>query len=93
MATFFLTGKYSSESVKDISSGRTQKALDLIAQLGGKVVSKYVLLGDKDLVFIVDFKDMDQVIKASVGLNKLTGISFATSPAVTVEDFDRIISE
>jgi len=32
-------------------------------------------------------------MKASIALNKLTGISFTTSPAVTVEDFDKFVSE
>jgi hypothetical protein len=29
-------------------------------------------------------------VKASVELNKLLGISFTTSPAVTVEEFDKL---
>jgi hypothetical protein len=31
-------------------------------------------------------------MKASVAITKLTGISFSTMPAVTVQDFDRLMS-
>jgi len=45
------------------------------------------------LVFIVDFPKVEQAIKASVALNKLTGISFTTSQAITVKEFDKLISK
>ena len=92
MATYFMFGKYSSEAAKKISGNRTKKAVSIIKKLGGKVNSTYALLGEHDLVFIVDFPSIDVAIKASITLNKLTGISFSTSPAVTVEHFDKIIA-
>tara|TARA_Y100000031_G_scaffold113622_1_gene125531 strand:+ start:706 stop:975 length:270 start_codon:yes stop_codon:yes gene_type:complete len=85
-------GNYSSESAKKIAGERTKKTVNLIKKLGGKINSMYALLGEHDLVFIVDFPDTDAVMKASIALNKLTGISFSTSPAVTVEHFDKIIA-
>lgn len=93
MPTFFMFGKYSSEAVKEISAERTRKVISLIEKLGGKVNSMYTLLGEYDLVFIVDFPGTQEAMKASVGLTKLTGISFSTSPAVTVEHFDKMIAE
>tara|TARA_B100000315_G_scaffold150257_1_gene138941 strand:- start:576 stop:860 length:285 start_codon:yes stop_codon:yes gene_type:complete len=92
MATYFMFGKYSSEAAKKISGDRTKKVVNTIKKLGGKVNSAYALLGEHDLIFIVDFPKIDAVIKASIALNKLTGISFSTSPAVTVEHFDKIIA-
>jgi hypothetical protein len=50
------------------------------------------LLGEYDLLFCVALPDIEDAIKASVTLNKLTGISFTTSPAVTVETFDQLMS-
>ena len=91
MATFFMFGKYSPEAMKTMSSKRTTKAVEAIKKHGGKVISMYSLLGDKDLVFIVSLSNMEQAMKASVALHKLTGISFSTSPAVTVEEFDRLM--
>ncbi len=93
MATFFMFGKYSAEGLKGISAERTDKALDLVKKFGGELKSMHSLLGEIDLVFIVDFPSVEQVMKASVALAKLTGISFSTAPAVTVEEFDKMMAE
>ena len=93
MATFFMFGKYSLEALKEMSPERTDKIVSLIKKFGGEVKSMHALLGEKDLIFIVDFQGIEQAIKASVALSKLTGISFSTSQAVTVEEFDKMISE
>ncbi len=93
MATFLMFGKYSPEALKQISSKRTEDTVSLIKKFGGKVKAMYALLGEKDLVFILTFPEMEQAMKASVALSKLTGIAFTTFPAVTVEDFDRLMAE
>lgn len=93
MATFFMFGRYSSEALKEISPKRTDKVAKLFKKLGGEVKSMYALLGEKDLVFIVDLPGMEQVMKASVALGKMTGISFTSVPAVTVEEFDKWMAE
>ncbi len=93
MATFVMFGKYSAEALKEMSAERTDRSVSLIKKFGGEVKSMYALLGEKDLVFIVNFPDTGQAIKASVALSKFTGISFTTSEAVTIEEFDKIISE
>jgi len=93
MATFFMFGKYTSGAVEKISAGRTQQAVDEIEKLGGEVKAMHVLLGEYDLLFCVALPGTDEAIKASVALSKLTGISFTTCPAVTVEAFDRLVTE
>lgn len=93
MATYFMFGNYSQESIKDISAERTDKAQAVIEKHGGKLEAGYALLGDKDLVLIVDFPGTEQVMKASVALSKLLGIGFTTAPAVTVEEFDKLVKE
>ena len=93
MATYFMFGRYSLDSLKEISPERTNKAAALIEKHGGKVKSGYALLGEIDLVLIVDLPDTEQAMKTSVALAKLLGISFTTTPAVTVEDFDKIMEE
>jgi len=93
MTTFFMFGKYSSEALKEMSAERTDKAVNLIKKFGGEVNSMYALLGEQDLVLIVDFPGVEQAMKASVALTKMTGVSFTSSPAVAVEDFDKIIAE
>lgn len=92
MATFFMMGRYTPEAVKGISADRTKKADDLIKKLGGEVKSMFALLGEFDLALIVDLPGMEEAMKASIGLSKLTGIGFSTAPAVAVEDFDKMMS-
>lgn len=90
MATFILFGKYSTEALKKITAERTNKATNLIKKLGGKVSAMYALLGQYDLVLIADFPGTEEAMKASIALSKMTGIAFTTSPAVTVEQFDKL---
>lgn len=90
MAKFVMLGKYSLEGVKGITAERTKKVVETIEKSGGKVNLMYALLGNYDLVFVVDFPGVSEAIKASAALTKLTSISFRTSPAITVEEFDKI---
>jgi len=91
MATFVMFGKYSAEAVGKISASRTQDAVAVIGDCGGKIKDWYVLLGETDLVGIVEFPGVKEAMKASVELSKLLGISFITAPAVTVDEFDKLI--
>jgi uncharacterized protein with GYD domain len=92
MSTYVLFGKYTPESVRGISARRTEEADKLIKGLGGEIKAAYALLGDIDLLFVVELPDNDAAIKASTGLTKLTGIGFRTAPAVTIKEFDRLMS-
>ncbi|MCX5700020.1 MAG: GYD domain-containing protein [Candidatus Omnitrophica bacterium] len=92
MATFFMYGKYSQEAMKGISADRTKKALDVITGAGGKVNSMYALLGKYDIVLLVDFPAVAEVMKASIALNKLTGIAFTSFPAISIEELDKAIA-
>ena len=91
MATYFMFGKYSMEGMKGISAGRTKKTLDLIRKNGGEFKAGYALLGDVDLVLILDLPDTGQAMKTSAALGKLLGASFSTAPAVSVEEFDTLM--
>ena len=90
MATYFMFGKYSLDSIKKISAQRTDDATTLIKNNGGQVKAGYALLGEHDLILIVDFPDSEQAMKTSVALARLLGVSFSTSPAVGMEDFDKL---
>lgn len=93
MPIFLMFGKYSPEALKGISPERTDKAVELIKKNGGKIVSMYAVLGEHDLVFTLDFPDAEKALAASVALNRLTGISFTTSPVVEVEKFDKLMTQ
>ena len=91
MATYFLFGKYSLDAVKAISAKRTDKAVTLIKQNGGELKAGYALLGDIDLVLIVDLPDTERAMKTSAALSTQLGISFTTAPAVSMADFDKLM--
>ncbi len=92
MAKFLMLGKYSLEAVKGIAASRTEKVIDIIKKSNGSVDSMHALLGKYDLAFLVDFPGNSEAMKASIAITKLTGIGFTTSSAVTVEEFDKIVS-
>lgn len=92
MITFIMTGRYSSEAIKKISGERTTKAIKIIKECGGNLVAAYATMGKTDLLAIMEFPGVNEAMKASVALNKTLGISFATVPALRVEDFDKLVS-
>jgi uncharacterized protein with GYD domain len=91
MATYFMFGKYSSEAIKVVSAARSKKAEELVKGLGGEIKSMYALLGEHDLVLIVELPNAENAVKASVALTRQTGIAFSTAPAISVADFDKLI--
>ena len=91
MATYLMFGKYSTDAMGKISAERTKNATAVIGDCGGEVKAGYALLGEKDMVLIVEFPGTAEVMKATIALSKLLGISFSTSPAVSVEEFDRLV--
>jgi uncharacterized protein with GYD domain len=93
MSTFVMFGKYSTDGFKGMSANRTREATEVIKKHGGQVKEMYALLGDKDLVLILDFPNTEKAIKAAIVLSKLTGIAFTTSPAIPVAEFDKLLSD
>jgi uncharacterized protein with GYD domain len=91
MQTFVMLGKYSQEAIKEMSPKRTQNTEEIIARMGGKIHEMYALLGEFDLLFVVDLPGTDDAMRLSVMLSSLTGISFSTYPAVTVGKFDSLV--
>ena len=64
MATYFMLGKYTPESLKQVSEARTTKVLSVIKKLKGRVENVYALLGSYDLVVIVDLPSVEAAMKA-----------------------------
>ena len=92
MSKYLMLGKYSAEAVKAIKADRTKKVVEIIEKEGGKVVGMYALIGPYDLAFIVDMPSGAAVMKAAIEITKFTGIGFFSSPAMSVEEFDKIAS-
>ncbi len=93
MATYFMFGTYSRDGLRGISAARSKKAEALIKKLGGAVQSAWGLLGEKDVVLIVELPGAEELTKASIGLARLTGISFTSAQAIPMEQFDKLVSK
>lgn len=93
MATFFMLGRYSAEGRQSITAGRTQRAKEAIAQLGGSILSIHALLGDHDLAIILELPDLDSALLGSQALARLTGVTFSTFPAYSAEKFDQLMNQ
>ena len=93
MATFFMFGKYSLDSLGKISAQRTETARQVVEQLGGRIKDIYALLGQYDLILIVELPNMAKAMETSVALQRATGISFSTVAAVPIEDFDQMAGQ
>jgi uncharacterized protein with GYD domain len=93
MTTFFLFGSYTQDAMDGIDAGRTKKAEKVINGYGGKLHSVYALLGEYDIVMIVDLPGVPEALQVSIALTRDTGIAFSSCPAVAVADFDRLAGE
>ncbi len=93
MTTFIFFGKYSMDGLKAMSAQRTEDAVEAIEQCGGQVEGMYATLGEHDLVLIIAFPSVEDAMKCSVFLSRMTGIAFTSAPAVSVEQFDQLMSE
>jgi uncharacterized protein with GYD domain len=76
-----------------MSAERTESAVEAIEQCGGQVEAMYATLGPYDLVFVISFPTVEDAMKCSVFLSRMTGIAFTSAPAVLVEQFDEMMSE
>jgi len=91
MATFIMTGSYTTEAINQISAKRTTKAQEIVKKCGGKIMAAYATLGDTDLLAVMEFPSINDAIKASVALSKALEISFSTVPAIRIEEFDKLV--
>ena len=94
MALYFMFGKYTSEAaMQGMSAKRTQDAFNVVKKFRGEVKGMYTLLGEHDLVIIAELPGAEEAVKASVALGRMSGVSFRTSPALPVEEFDKMIDD
>jgi uncharacterized protein with GYD domain len=92
MATYLMFGTYTPESLKAASAKRTEDAIALIRQHGGEYKAGYALLGETDLVVMLDLPDTQRALQVSAGLTRLLGIRFRIVPAVSMDEFDRLLA-
>lgn len=92
MRTFLIFGKSSPEELKEIILKYRAEVVRLVNSFGGDVRSMYVMLRERYLILIFAFPGIKGAMRASIALSKLTGISFTTSPAVSVDEFHQIMT-
>lgn len=90
MGLYLMHGKYNPGALQEISPERTEKAKDLVQENGGNIKASYALLGDNDLLFIVNFPSIKSVVKTSVEMGNMLGISFSSTPIITIDEFDKL---
>ena len=90
MTTFIMFGKYTPEAIDKISAMRTESATAIIYDCGGVLKAAYALLGETDIIALVEFPSIEQAFKASVELSRHLDITFTTSPAVSMDEFDKL---
>ncbi len=92
MATYLMFGTILPETTKAISTKRTDDATALVRKYGGQIKASYALLGNVDFVVVVELPDNERAMQVSIGLTRLLGFPFRTAPAITVEEFDKLMS-
>jgi uncharacterized protein with GYD domain len=93
MATFFMFGRYTQDAMRKISVERTRQAHEAMEKLGGQIKAIYALLGEYDLVIICELPRMAEAMQASIALKRLSDISFFTTAAMPIEEFDQLMGE
>jgi uncharacterized protein with GYD domain len=88
MTTFFLFGRYTSDSIRKIDPKRTKKAEEIITGYGGTLKWVYALLGEYDLLFMVELPGIAEAVQASLSISAATGIAVQSAPAIPVALFD-----
>ena len=91
MATYVMLGKYTLEGLRGISAKRTDEARALLKRHGGELKALYALLGEVDILAIVELPDTARAMQFAVALTRLLGVRFTTTPAVTIEEFDQLM--
>ena len=91
MALYLMLGNYTNPSVHDIKVARTKEAVGIIEKNNGQVVSMYAMLGQFDVVLIVNLPGNREAMEVSVGLSKVTGIHFNTGPVIPIDRFDEMM--
>jgi uncharacterized protein with GYD domain len=86
-------GKYTPEAMEKISAARTENAKTIIGDCGGELKEAYALLGETDIIALVEFPSIEMALKASVELSRDLGITFKTAPAVSMDAYDKLVTE
>ncbi|MDH3599523.1 MAG: GYD domain-containing protein [Candidatus Tectomicrobia bacterium] len=89
MALYVTLAKYTQQGRQSINGvpERFQNARSLVESKGGKIIALYGLLGEWDLMAIMEAPDEKTAMGISMAIGKQGNISAQTMTAVSEEDF------
>ncbi len=93
MPTYITLLKYTQQGIKDIknSPGRIEAAHKAIEEVGGKLLSYHITMGQYDGVAILDLPDDAMAATVALGVGKLGNATTETMRAFTEEEFGEIV--
>ena len=80
-------------TMKDQGISRSDTVQKNIEQLGGKLINAYYCLGQYDVVAILEFPDNKTAMKAAVKNASLGHIQITTLPAVSRDEWAKLLGE
>ena len=82
--------KYTTEGIKGISAERGQQIRNLVASKGGEPVVGYALMGEWDVLTVMEYPDEKSAMSALVAIGKLGIFTTQTMTAIPVEEFQNL---
>jgi uncharacterized protein with GYD domain len=95
MATYIMLSTLTDEGRKTLKERpeRLQEVNREIEAMGARVTQQYAVLGGYDFINILEAPDNETIARISVELGARGTVSLTTLPAMTVEEFTRILKK
>ncbi len=97
MAKYLVQGSYTAEGLKglqkDKASGRKAAISKTVQGLGGKLECLYYMLGEHDVICIIDLPDNVSVAALSLAAGASGAIHTRTTALLTVEEIDKALEK
>jgi uncharacterized protein with GYD domain len=95
MATYVLLSNLTDEGRKTLKERpeRLKEVNQEIEKMGARVVTQYAVLGSYDFVNIVEAPSNEVIARISVELSSRGTVQLTTLPAMTIDDFARMVKE
>jgi uncharacterized protein with GYD domain len=97
MPKYLLEASYTAQGLKELqvhkASGRTAQFTKRVESLGGKVECVYFVLGDRDVIVIVDMPDHASVAALTTMSSASGHIRFTSTALMTVAEADLALAK
>jgi len=80
-------------TMKNEGIARSNKVKRNVEDLGGRLLAAYYCLGEYDVVAVLEFPDNKAAMKAAVKNASIGHISITTMPAVTRDEWAKLLSQ